>query len=217
MTKNILFLLTGLLLSINLEAQTFSIPTMPKKETFIVDKGNGKNEKITNSKKIEHKSRPGKAGPRKPTGNPELDYTTGTDVEGIERSVSVEELEERARQGDTKAHTNLGMYYYRLGDDKALTHLKAGAESKDPNAQYFLGGAYYNGMFGLKTNKATAVSLFVQSAQQGHAPAQYALAVCYYNGEGIEKNREKAREWMNKASDNGFEDAKTFIETHDFD
>ena len=40
-------------------------------------------------------------------------------------------------------------------------------------------------------------------AEQGVAKAQFRLAVCYYYGEGVEKDREKAVEWWTKAAKQG--------------
>ena len=145
------------------------------------------------------------------------DITTGRQVEGIERSLSIEELEELANQGDVEAHTMLGIYYFMQDDDRALPHLIAGAEAGDSRAQYFLGGVYYFGKFGTEVDKAAAASYYLKSAQQGHVPAQYGIAVCLYNGVGVELDRHAAREWMEKAAQNNDEDAKVFLETHTFD
>jgi chromosome segregation ATPase len=48
-------------------------------------------------------------------------------------------------------------------------------------------------------------------SEQGQIKAQYELAVIYYNGIDIEKDKEKAIYWLKKASEQGHEEAKKFI------
>ena len=145
------------------------------------------------------------------------DLTAGKSVEGIERSMSVEELENRASQGDINAHTTLGMFYFQQDDERSLPHLRAGAEGGDRLAQYFLGGVYYFGKFGVEVDKAMAAAYYLKSAQQEHAPAQYGVAICLYNGEGVEQDKKAAKEWMERAAKNNSEDARKFLETHSFE
>ena len=146
------------------------------------------------------------------------DQTTGTEVGGIVRGMTSEgELESLAQKGNVDAHTQLGVIYFHRNDKRALSHLRAGADAGDRIAQYFLGGVYYNGMCGAKTDKATAASYFLKSARQNHVPAQYAIAVCLYNGEGTKEDKNAAREWMKKAAASGNDDAKSFLQSHSFE
>ncbi|WP_444216008.1 tetratricopeptide repeat protein [Dialister hominis] len=48
---------------------------------------------------------------------------------------------------------------------------------------------------------------FLKAAKQGLASAQYDLGLMYEFGRGVEQSDEKAREWYQKAADQGFEDA----------
>ena len=41
---------------------------------------------------------------------------------------------------------------------------------------------------------------YMKSAKQGYIVAQIKVAECYYNGEGVEKNYDKAYEWLNISS-----------------
>lgn len=226
MKKNI-FILIFMLLSTTVFSQSFTIP--------------GKRDDIsTKTSKFPKPGTPTKArSGSQPTNRPKLkssqerqqdtglqpmqtmtsppDITTGRQVEGIERSQSIGELEVLASQGDIDAHTMLGMYYFMQDDERALPHLIAGAEAGDSRAQYYLGGVYYFGKFGTEADKAAAASYYLKSAQKGHVPAQYGIAVCLYNGEGVEQDRQAAREWMEKAAQNNDEDAKAFLKTHTFD
>ncbi|MCC8129693.1 MAG: sel1 repeat family protein, partial [Clostridiales bacterium] len=59
-----------------------------------------------------------------------------------------------------------------------------------------------------------AAQWYEKAAQQGNAPAQYNLGACYYNGEGVARNRTKAKEWFQKAAAQGYEDAKKVLREH---
>jgi hypothetical protein len=48
------------------------------------------------------------------------------------------------------------------------------------------------------------VAVVRKSDEQGHAQAQFNLGVCYYNGEGVRKDAEKAAEWYRKAAEQGY-------------
>lgn len=46
------------------------------------------------------------------------------------------------------------------------------------------------------------------AAEQGYARAQYKLGLCYEKGEGVKKNRQKAKEWYFKAAAQGMKEAE---------
>jgi hypothetical protein len=50
-------------------------------------------------------------------------------------------------------------------------------------------------------------------ASQGDADAQFELGACYFNGDGVEQNREKGVRWFIKAADNGLRDAQSYVGT----
>ena len=60
----------------------------------------------------------------------------------------------------------------------------------------------------IEINYDTYNSALVQRAQSGDAVAQYALAICYYNGTGISPDHGKAIEWLTKSANNGNSDAQ---------
>jgi len=49
--------------------------------------------------------------------------------------------------------------------------------------------------------------LIIQSAEEGHAPAQYGLAMKYDQGDGVAQNYEAAAKWYRRASHQGHTDA----------
>jgi hypothetical protein len=55
---------------------------------------------------------------------------------------------------------------------------------------------------------ALAVQLYQMAAEMGNADAHYYLGGCYELGNGVPKDKEKARSWYQKAADMGYSDAK---------
>ncbi|WP_163366756.1 tetratricopeptide repeat protein, partial [Klebsiella aerogenes] len=53
-----------------------------------------------------------------------------------------------------------------------------------------------------------AVTWYTKAAEQGHADAQYNLAVSYDEGEGVERDGSKAVFWYTKAANQGNRDAQ---------
>ncbi|MBQ7568992.1 SEL1-like repeat protein [bacterium] len=58
---------------------------------------------------------------------------------------------------------------------------------------------------------AQAVKYYRQSAKQKYAPAQTMLGICYYNGEGVEKNSLKASFWLHRAAKQGDAQAELLL------
>ena len=51
-----------------------------------------------------------------------------------------------------------------------------------------------------------------KSAEQGNPEAQYNLAVCYFNGEGVTRDEAEAMRWFLKAAEQGNVNAKMFLD-----
>ncbi|MFN7138106.1 MAG: hypothetical protein ACK4UN_02080 [Limisphaerales bacterium] len=56
------------------------------------------------------------------------------------------------------------------------------------------------------------VEFQMKRAQEGSASAQYDLGIRYLNGQGVEKNEETARQWLNAAAQQGNSAAAKKIE-----
>lgn len=50
---------------------------------------------------------------------------------------------------------------------------------------------------------AKAFELLLTAAQNGNPRAQYTVGYMYYNGKGVEKNRDQALKWIREAARNG--------------
>ena len=76
-------------------------------------------------------------------------------------------------------------------------------EEKASKAAYKKGKEYY-----YLCNYKEAVKWLREAAEQGHTEAQLKLGKCYYNGEGVEEDRDEAEKWLSKAMDEYHKAAK---------
>ncbi len=60
-----------------------------------------------------------------------------------------------------------------------------------------------------------AYRVFLQCAEAGFAHAMAAVGSCYYNGWGVERDVDKAREWAQTSLDAGNDSAKSLLEICD--
>ncbi|MBR5764670.1 MAG: sel1 repeat family protein, partial [Bacteroidaceae bacterium] len=61
-------------------------------------------------------------------------------------------------------------------------------DNNETAQKLFLSGVqYYNGN-GTEQDFGKAFDLFSQAAEMGHADAQFFLALCYHNGQGVEQS-----------------------------
>ena len=62
---------------------------------------------------------------------------------------------------------------------------------------YYITGDYDKAFYWIK-----------KAAEQGDVQAQFNLAICYYNGQGVSKDLKQAIYWYQKAAGQGFVEAK---------
>lgn len=95
----------------------------------------------------------------------------------------------------------------------ALKYFTPAAERGNAEAKYHVGlqllygadtikrkGSINDVIRELNEMKAQGAEWLRKSAEQGYAPAQYALAGCYLNGTGFERDAAKGVEWLRKAA-----------------
>ena len=58
-------------------------------------------------------------------------------------------------------------------------------------------------IFPILFNANHAIELYLKSAEQGYAVAQYNLGLCYEFGEGVEQDFVKSAEWYEKSAEQG--------------
>ncbi|KAJ3015459.1 UNVERIFIED_CONTAM: hypothetical protein HDU68_012715 [Siphonaria sp. JEL0065] len=108
-----------------------------------------------------------------------------------------------ANQGNANGQYGLGcMYYYGIGLDKnekeAVKWYTQSANQGNADGQYSLGILY---AYGFDKNEKEAVKWYTLSANQGHSSACYRLGEMFRDGNGCEKDREKARFYFSKAGE----------------
>lgn len=109
-----------------------------------------------------------------------------------------------AEKGNTNAMTKVGYFLHEgIGAekdiDKSIQWLEKAKAGGNQSAEKFLNIFYQNG----EGDPKAAFEHYLKLAEQGDAEAQYALYNAYDNGDGVEKDEEKARMWCKRAADNG--------------
>jgi len=94
---------------------------------------------------------------------------------------------------------------YGRGDYASSTEcLRQSAELGNPWAQLYYGERLKNGFYA-EQNPVEAVKWLRKAARQGYPEAFYQLGICYENGEGVERDLNRAEAWYSKAlNDPGF-------------
>ncbi len=95
----------------------------------------------------------------------------------------------------------------------AEKYFKIAAEKDDPYAMYLLAKLYIESEIPMRKNEA--VTLFEKSARLGNSLAAYALGKLYLFGREVEKDTDKAREWLEFSLAAGNEYAKNLLENMD--
>lgn len=89
--------------------------------------------------------------------------------------------------------------------EKYAELVKQAADKKLALALYALGEL--EEAKGTKEGDAEAFKLYMEAALQDHAPAQFKVALCFYQGKGVEQDRELGEEWLTYVAEYGYEPA----------
>jgi uncharacterized protein len=128
---------------------------------------------------------------------------------------ALQELRQKAGQGDAKAQSYLGDMYY-LGKGVQKDHVEAekwyrmAAEQGNANAQFNLGVMYSIGK-GVPQNDSEAFKWFRMAAEQGDPEAQLRVWNSYSLGKGVQKDNTEAAKWIRKAADQGNAKAQSIL------
>lgn len=131
----------------------------------------------------------------------------------IEKNVplAIELLQKAAANGLCQAQTHLGVYYTEEETqdlEKAVSFFKAAAEQNEPEAQYFLGVCYEEGL-GVEVNECKSAELYSKAASSGHDGAMYNLGVFHELAlGGLPEDKVSALIMYQKSADAGNEQAK---------
>ena len=89
-----------------------------------------------------------------------------------------------------------GVDYYKKGEyEKALPLLEKSANSGNAKAYFYLCEIYRN------KDISTSCRNYKKASEGGYKEAFFKVGLCYYVGEGIEKNDSEAFKWAKKAGD----------------
>jgi len=93
---------------------------------------------------------------------------------------------------------------------EAAKWLKKAAEKDIPEAQFYLGLIYLEGV-GVVRDVDEGISLIRKAAEQGYLEAQFFLAMKYYHGEIVGKNYKEAAKWLIKLAEKGVIEAEDLL------
>ena len=140
-------------------------------------------------------------------------------LNGKEYEKAVAWFTKAAEQNDANSQAKLGaLYDWGLGvqqDFKKAVELWEKSIENDKNGGnpvvlFSLGECYRTGR-GVSKNDNTAFSYYYKSAKLGYDEAQFKVGLFYIAGIGGEQNDKLGKYWINKAADQGNEDAKEFL------
>lgn len=135
------------------------------------------------------------------------------DVVEQDKEIAVSWFRKSAECGNHQAQFRLSNCYHegegveKDNEESAKWLLKA-AESGDKGAWQWVMGRYYQEGWGVEQSPTEAVKWFERAAKKGFSLAKYYLAMCYLEGDGVEKDLAKGEELLSEAAEDGEEEAK---------
>lgn len=138
--------------------------------------------------------------------------------EGVDKDITkaVEWYQTASENGNKYAMRNLANCYKKgIGVTQdanlAFKWFKLAAENGNLTANNDLGLCYLEG-HGTEKNESEAIKHFTISADNGNNKyAQFNLGKCYLNGTGVKQDKAKAKELLEKAAQQGHEEAKKLL------
>lgn len=128
-------------------------------------------------------------------------------------------LQPLADAGMPRAQTELGVLYH-LGrgvaedDGRAYALFGRAAAQGEAAAMFWLGRMYLLGHGPPREAvdaDRDAARWFFEGARRGHAESQYYLGMLFFAGTGVERNRDEAHKWFERAAASGHDGARAFV------
>ena len=132
--------------------------------------------------------------------------------EDCDREEAAKWYRKAAEKGNAAAQFKLALCYCQgegVEEDAEVAAqwmLKAAEQGADAEAQWFMGCFYQKGK-GVEQNPAEAVKWFARSAKKNWPRAKHSLALCYWRGDGVQKDEAKAERLLEEAAGSGNADA----------
>ena len=139
----------------------------------------------------------------------------------------LDEMRQKAEQGDAEAQYQLGAFYYSRADDekecrndqewqsekaRAFAWFVKAADQGHPEANERVG---FCSMFsiGIDVDYEDAMKRFLCAAASGNAKAQWGAGSCYIGGHGVPQDYDEGIRWMLKAAQGGDMHAQSTMST----
>ncbi len=119
--------------------------------------------------------------------------------------------------GDESSYISIGLMYEKgLGVERSYIeaekwYRKALAKGNVSSMPY-IGRLYLLGGYGIEQNYGIAHDWFQNAADKGDSRGMFYVGHDYLYGHGVTKDLNKAKEWMNKALEEGIESAKEYLD-----
>ena len=131
------------------------------------------------------------------------------------RSLGLAWTRKAADMGNSRAQLELGKRFL-TGDGVELDQQEAYELFTKAALQGNAEGLFYVGQFHhqnllVESFKDVGFKLYVESAEKGHPIAALYVARCYYVGDGVQQNLNKAATWFTRAADQGVYEAQISI------
>lgn len=127
-------------------------------------------------------------------------YVTGS---GDLAELSLDELQEREKQGDKRAAKELAKTY----DAGIQGFIKRAAEG-DVESMLYLADIYNKGLYNAEVNYEKAAMYYQMAASHGEPRAIFMIGLYHYEGNYFERNEKKSIEYVKKAADVGYPEAQ---------
>ncbi len=139
---------------------------------------------------------------------------------GVEQSYieALRWFRKAAEQGNAEAQIMLGCCYENgKGVEKdyseTIKWYRMAAKQGNVEAQFKLAVLYSEKDVNGQANHQEEVKWYRLAAKQGHTQAQLLLGLCFYFGDGVEKNMDEALKWIRLSASQGNKDAKDALRT----
>lgn len=131
----------------------------------------------------------------------------------------VEYVEVSSKSGLPEAQSTLGTFYHdgqfvKKNKKTSFQWIYKAANSGDGPSQYVIGISFLEGKNGFDKNVKIAIKWLKKAALNNDPNAQFALGWKYLNGEDVEKDKEKAVNFLHLAADNGIKQAHYILEEY---
>lgn len=125
-----------------------------------------------------------------------LDINIGSRKDSHRENINLNKISDKLKETIKLAELGVAQAQYELG------------LSCFSNTDFESGGNFIK-------DYSQAVKWYSKSAEQGHIEAQVQLGICYANGLGVDKNKDKAYYWWKKAAEQGHESAISFMKSEE--